>query len=144
MPAPDPHRIITQLDLSVRTYWRLYKAALFTVAKIVERAPEELLELFGERGCVEELRDALRRAGYDDPWPELDSVELVPSPPVRVLGLRADIEAALLRGRLRTVARVLGTPPDDLLSLLTWEQYDELRRRLIELGHAEPGNIDSG
>ena len=72
VPAPDPHRIITQLDLSVRTCWRLYKAALFTVAKIVERAPEELLELFGERGgvgadhagagAIESIRRALARA----------------------------------------------------------------------------------
>jgi hypothetical protein len=142
--TPDPHRLITQLDLSVHTYWRLYKADLFTVAKIVERAPEELLALFGDRRCLEELRRALREAGYGDPWPDLDLATLAPSPPLKALALRSDVEAALGRAGLRTLARVAGTPPDDLLGFLSWEQYDELRRRLIELGHAQPGNIEAG
>jgi hypothetical protein len=142
--SPDPNRFITQLDLSVHTYWRLYKADLFTVARIIERGPEELLALFGDRRYLEELRRALREAGYGDPWPGIDLALLTPSPSVEELGLRSDIEAALLRAGVRTLARVLGSPPDDLLGFLSWAQYDELRRRLIELGHAEPGNIESG
>ena len=146
MAEPDPDRLITQLELSVHTYWRLYKADLFTVAKVVDRTPEELLTLFGsERRYLDELRRALLAAGYTDPWPELDEApELAPSPRIESLGLRADIEKALIANRRRTLARVLGTPADDLLAFLSWEQFDELQRRLLELGHIERGNIERG
>ena len=141
----DPDRLITQLDLSVHTYWRLYKADLFTVARVVARTPEELLELFDrQRRCLDELREALRLAGYEDPWPELDGgADLSPSPPIASLGLRPDIEEALRRNRRPTLARVLGTPADDLLGFLSWEQLDDLQRRLLELGHVERGNIEA-
>ena len=141
----DPDRLITQLDLSVHTYWRLYKADLFTVARVVARTPEELLELFDrQRRCLDELRDALRRAGYEDPWPELEGgAHLSPSPSIASLGLRPDIEDALRRNRRLTLARVLGTPADDLLGFLSWGQLDELQRRLRELGHVERGNIEA-
>lgn len=141
---PDPNALITQLDLSVRTYYCLHRAGLFTVAMIVEKTPEELLKIgnFGRRS-LEELRETLVRAGYNDPWPELDGPpEAASSLPLQRLGLRPDIEAALVAARRTTLARLLGTPGDDLLDFLSWEQYQELRRRLVALGHVEPGNIE--
>lgn len=97
-----------------------------------------------DSGHLEELRRALIAAGYEDPWPELDTVAgLQPSPSTANLGLRPEIESALLRARLRTLARILGTPVDDLMEVLSWDQYDELRRRLVELGYLEPGNIEA-
>lgn len=142
---PDPNRLITQLDLSVHTYYRLFKADLLTVAKIAERTPEELLAVLTERRYVDELRDALVRAGYADPWPDLiEGVAILPSPALETLGLRPDIYEVLAWAGKRTLARVLGTPPDDMLDFLTWGQFDELRRRLTELGHIEPGNIERG
>jgi len=143
---PDPNILITHLDLSVRTYYCLHRAGLFTVAAIVDKTPEELLAVRNfARKCLDELRQRLIDAGYGDPWPELDS-GLGPdeSPRIESLGLRGDIEAALVRGRARTLARILGTPADDLLGFLSWEQFDSLRARLIELGHIEPGNIEPG
>jgi hypothetical protein len=140
---PDPNRLITQLDLSVHTYYRLFKADLLTVGKIAELVPEELLPVLRERRYIDELRAALLAAGYKDPWPELDDpADIVLSPSIDTLGLRADIHEVLAWAGKRTLARVLGTPPDDMLDFLTWNQFDALRRRLTELGHLEPGNID--
>jgi hypothetical protein len=140
---PDPNVLITHLDLSVRTYYCLHRAGLFTVAAIVEKSPDELLEIrnFGRR-CLTELREKLIDAGYDDPWPELDGPPIAGDVDVPRLGLSRAIETALLRARRRTLGMVLGTPADDLVDILGWPRYQELRSHLIELGHAEPGNIE--
>jgi hypothetical protein len=143
---PDPNVLITHLDLSVRTYYCLHRAGLFTVSSIVEKEPAELLEIrnFG-RHCLDELRQKLMEAGYQDLWPELDNfAEADSSARVTALGLPVDIERALLRAGRGTLAKVLGTPGDDLLAFMSWEDYRTLMRRLIDLGHAEPGDLESG
>ena len=141
---PDPHRLITHLDLSVHTYYALHRAGLFTVRMIVEKEPAELLSIpsFGLK-YLEELRAKLIEAGYQDPWPEMDGfAEADSSPRLHALKLPTEIERALLRAGRGTVAKVLGTPGDDLLAFLSWEQFDRLRERLIEVGYAESGNLD--
>jgi hypothetical protein len=142
---PDPNRLITQLDLSVHAYYTLHRAGLFTVAMILEKEPGELLAIpsFG-RGNLDELRQKLIKAGYDDPWPDLEGFEEADSSPrLAELGLPRDIERVLgLAGR-GTLAKVLGTPGDDMLDFMTWEQYQRLRERLFEIGAAEPGDAES-
>ena len=141
---PDPNVLITHLDLSVHTYYALHRAGLFTVRMIVEKEPAELLAVpsFGLKH-LEELRSKLIAAGYQDPWPEMDGfVEADSSPRLHTLRLPVDIERALLRAGRGTIAKVLGTPGDDLLGFLTWAQYGALRERLFELGLAEPGHIE--
>ena len=143
---PDPHRLITQLDLSVHTYYTLHRAGLFTVAMIVAKEPEELLAIpsFGP-AYLKELRQKLVEAGYEDPWPELDEfAEPDSSARLGEIGLPLDIARALRRAGRGTIAKVLGTPGDDLLAFLSWDQYDRLRARLFELGLAEPGHLESG
>jgi DNA-directed RNA polymerase alpha subunit len=141
---PDPNVLITHLDLSVHTYYALHRAGLFTVRMIIEKEPAELLAIpsFGLK-YLEELRAKLIEAGYQDPWPEMDAFsEADSSPRLHALRLPLEIERALLRAGRGTIAKVLGTPGDDLLGFLTWDQYSALRLRLIEQGYAEPGNLD--
>ncbi len=133
---PDLNRMITQLELSVHTYWHLYKADLFTVAKVIDKSPREMVEVLGSAEYLNELRAALLFAGYHDPWPELgEAGDLHAARQITTLGLSPYVQYALMQAELWTLGSVLARAPDDLLDVMTWEEYQELRRRLIDLGY---------
>jgi DNA-directed RNA polymerase subunit alpha len=65
-----------------------------------------------------------------------------PSAPIDVLGLSARARNCLRRAGLTTVASVLATSGDDLLSLRNFgsRSFFELRDKLVEHGYAERGD----
>jgi len=133
---------INNLDLSVRTYYCLHRAGLFTVGLIVQKSAEDLLGLpqFSRR-CLAELRSKLMERGFPEPWPEYQARSVAPAS-VDALDIWPRTRRALIARGITSIGHLVRTPGDDLLDFLEWQEVETLRLELMALGLVEPGNIE--